>query len=55
MMVPLMAFFLWKAPVAIALYMATSSLWGMAERSFLRSVYAVEKFRLNPALQTTGA
>jgi YidC/Oxa1 family membrane protein insertase len=48
MMVPMMAFFLWKAPVAIGLYMATSSLWGMAERGFLRTMYAVKKFRLHP-------
>ena len=53
----MMVFFLWKAPVAIALYMGTSSLWGMIERTFLRSGFAVRKFKLNPqgAVAAAGA
>jgi YidC/Oxa1 family membrane protein insertase len=47
---PMMLFFLWKAPAAIGLYMAASSLWGIAERKFLRTPYAMDKFRLNTGL-----
>lgn len=50
-MFPVMLFFLWKAPVAIALYMGASSVWGMAERLFLRSRFAVRALRLDPAMQ----
>ncbi|ASS74419.1 hypothetical protein CIG75_05070 [Tumebacillus algifaecis] len=48
MMLPLMLFVLWKAPVAISLYMGTTALWGMLERTFLRSAFAVKRFRLDP-------
>lgn len=50
MVFPMMLFFLWKAPVAIGLYMATSSLWGMLERRFLRTPFALRKFRLEAGL-----
>jgi YidC/Oxa1 family membrane protein insertase len=53
-MFPMMLFFLWKAPVAIALYMSTSTLWGMVERRFLRSPFAVQRFTLNPAAATAA-
>ena len=55
LMFSMMIMFMWKAPVAIALYMGTTSLWGMLERTFLRSDYAVRKFKLNPALATEAA
>jgi hypothetical protein len=38
-----------QMPVAITLYMGTSSLWGMAERMFLRSKFAVHLFKLDPS------
>lgn len=47
---PMMLFFLWRAPVAIALYMGTSALWGILERTFLRTNFAMQTFKLNPAL-----
>ncbi|KEO84519.1 YidC/Oxa1 family membrane protein insertase [Tumebacillus flagellatus] len=46
----MMVFFLWKAPVAIGLYMVTSSLWGICERKFLRSEFAQSKFHLHTGL-----
>lgn len=53
LMFSMMLMFMWKAPVAIALYMGTTSLWGMVERTFLRSRFAVRKLKLNPALTAT--
>ncbi|MFD2169557.1 YidC/Oxa1 family membrane protein insertase [Tumebacillus lipolyticus] len=55
MMMPLMLLVLWKAPVAISLYMSTTAAWGMIERTFLRSRFAVRRFRLNPDLVMSGA
>lgn len=54
MMLPIMLFVLWKAPVAISLYMSTTAVWGMLERTFLRSKFAVMRFRLDPDANFSG-